>query len=167
MWDQHPPAYFIYIYEANILRELVIKGVDGQKVLKALLNWFVLMTKEYRKFQVVVIVSCIVGQAILWEMIDSMQLLLGIYLSKEGARFFGTELLTKVFVVERHYLLMQYMMYVVVVCFYCTKCTKTVYTIGGIHPTESFYLYQARMKLMKSLEPNNTFYHDPLKSPPK
>ena len=38
------------------------------------------------------------------------------------------------------------------------------YAIGGIHPTESFYLYQAHMKLMKSLD---TFYRDPLKSPPK
>ena len=29
------------------------------------------------------------------------------------------------------------------------------YTIGGIHPTEYFYLYQACMKLMK---PNNYRY---------
>ena len=47
------PLPILYIDEANLLWELVIKDVNGQKILKALLNWFVSMTKEYRKFQVV------------------------------------------------------------------------------------------------------------------
>ena len=116
------PLPILYIDEANLLRELVIKDVNGQKILKALLNWFVSMIKEYRKFQVVLCssnsfihswVSNFVGN-------DRFNAIVIGHLSKEDA---GTELLAKIIVAERHYLLMRYMMYAVVVCFYCTKCT--------------------------------------------
>ena len=41
------------------------------------------------------------------------------------------------------------------------------YVLSGIHPTKSFYIYQARTKLIKAMAPENSFYRDPLKSKPK
>ena len=41
------------------------------------------------------------------------------------------------------------------------------YVLSGIHPTKSFYIYQARTKLIKAMAPENSFYRDPLKSEPR
>lgn len=47
------PIPILYIDEVNLLRELVAKDINEQKVLKTLMTWFVSMTKEHRKFHVI------------------------------------------------------------------------------------------------------------------
>ena len=41
-----------------------------------------------------------------------------------------------------------------------------LYLSTGIHPSNFFYVYQAQLKLIKAMEPQNQFYQDPLGSRP-
>ena len=123
------------------------------------------MTKEYIKFQVVLCSSNSFMHSWVSNFVGNDAIVIG-HLSKEDAEMFWDTVASQGFRGQETLPFNA----VYDICggsmFLLHKMYQD-YTIGGIHPTESFYLYQAHMKLMKSLEPNNTIYRDPLKCPPK
>ena len=163
------PIPILYIDEVNLLRELVAKDINGQKVLKTLMTWFVSMTKEHRKFHVTLCSSDSFIPNWLANFIgnDRFNAIVIGHLSKEEAeKFYDTQLASNGFH-GRNVLHFNELYAVCGGSMFLLHEMYQDYIVGGIHPTESFYIYQARMRLFKSLAPENFFFHDPLKSKPR
>ena len=162
------PLPVLFIDEANKLRELVAMDPNGQKALETIFTWFVAMTKEQRKFHVILCSSDSFMYNWLANFVgnDRFNVYAIGHLSKEQAKIFFNERIVTVASGENK-ISFEEMYGVCGGNMFLMEIMYFDYIFGGIHPKESFYLQLARSRLLKVLSPTNSFINDPLKSPPK
>ena len=163
------PVLILYINEANLLRELVVSNtnIDGQRVLKSLFMWFISMTKE-QKFHVLLCSSDSFMHNWLTNFVgnDRFNTYYIGHLSKEEERRYWTERIEGHNVGKRR-LDFEEIYAVAGGNMFLLRRMFLDFNFGGIQPSDSFFLQQAKNHLAKALNPTNPFIQDPLKSLPK
>jgi len=163
------PVPILFIDEANLLRELVINNPDGQKILKTIFMWFVSMTKEQEKFHVMLCSSDSFIYSWLANFVgnDRFNTYAIGHLPKQDAKKYWDEMVA---IGGFHNKKKLHFNEIFEICggnIYLMKRMYCDYIFGDIHPKQSFFIQQARSRLLKALLPSNPFTRDPLKSPPK
>ena len=159
------PVPILYIDEANLLRDLVVKDDDGQKVLKSVFMWLVSMTKEQEKFHVLLCSSDSFTHNWLANFVgnDRFNTYSIGHLSQADAKRFWYE---RIATSAKSNLQFEDVYKIAGGNMFLMRRLFLDYVFGGIHPRDTYFLQQAKGHLVKALCPHNPFIRDPLKSQP-
>ena len=163
------PVPILFIDEVNLMRDLARSDPNGHTIIKSIFTWFIAMTKERRKFHVILSSSDSSIHNWLGNFVGNDRFyafVLGHLSKKEAEEYWNKEVACNGFY-GRPTISFEEIYNVCGGSMFLLTELYQHYVLGGIHPTKSFYIYQARMKLVKAMAPENPFYRDPLKSGPR
>ena len=162
------PAPILFIDEANLMRDLERSDENGQEIIKSIFTWFIAMTKEKRKFHIVLCSSDSFIHNWLSNFVGNNNfsaLTIGHLGFEEAREFWETRVTSKGFYGQK-VVSFEEMYGICGGSMFLLENLYDRYVFIGEHPSRSSYINQANMTLMKAMEPSNEFYKDPLKSHP-
>jgi len=163
------PVPILFVDEVNLMRELAKKDANSQSVIKSVFTWLVHMTKEERKFNVVLASSDSLVHNWLSNLVgvDRFQTFVVGHLSKKEANDYWDQAVASNGFNGRDPINFSDVHQICGGNMFLLSQAYEDYVINGIQPSESFLVYQAQMGLIKAMAPDNMFYQDPFKAAPK
>ena len=140
-----------------------MKDPNSRSIMESIFTWFISVTKEERKFHVLLSSSDSFVHNWLRNLVgtDRFQTFVVGHLSKEEAKeYWHTQVALNGFCgyteisFDEVYNICGSSMFLLLELYHS-------YVSGGIHPSRYFYVYQARVNLVRATSPDNLFNQDP------